>query len=322
MAKLTIAQLNDLVKDLTAAQLQAGEWTASFDNFAGLVDKVSKTIMIDGDWNIDKLTKIDGENLEYANSIEEYFINLILPTLYTTPTEEGAKDLTPALPSVEEVSYSYPLDRIKLKTTVPFYDIEKGLRDAQSVANITTTVLGRLAKSYDTYRYATKKQLLGNVITKALDKGLSMQVTVPVDTETSDAFIKQIKTDVEAAGFINENSLSGALIGAIPKGRAILYVKKGTVPALQVHALASAFNPEQLGLGCEVVVVEDFGDADENVFALLMDDRGVKLHNKYKAIRQAPNADGDFVNYVLHANEIGFISTHTYVKAYSINLSE
>lgn len=56
---------------------------------------------------------------------------------------------------------------------------------------------------------------------------------------------------------------------------------------------------------------------NDGVYALLVDNRGIKLHRGYHAIRSSENADGDFINYVDHSEHTGFISKYTFIKAYS-----
>lgn len=56
--------------------------------------------------------------------------------------------------------------------------------------------------------------------------------------------------------------------------------------------------------------------AGKNVFAMLVDARGIKLHNGYNATRTSTNADGDFENVVRHFEDTGFISKYCYMKVY------
>ena len=122
--KMTIAQLQAKAKTYVDAAKQAGAWQGTTDNLFGLIDKIGKTVMIDGQF-LDKLPELDGEELPLGKTIEEYFIDLTLPEAYTTIDKEGAKDVVTALPSVEQVAYSYTLGREKIKTTVPYDNFER-----------------------------------------------------------------------------------------------------------------------------------------------------------------------------------------------------
>ena len=314
MAKMTINGLQTLAQTYVAAAKQAGAWNASTDNMYGAIDKIGKMVMLDGLF-IDKLPELDGEDLPLGKTIEEYFIDLTLPEAYTNITAEGAKDVVPALPTVEQCAYSYTLGREKIKTTVPYDNVERAACTAGDASNMIAKVLERLGNSYEMFKFASKKQLIGNAADKAVVAGLVQTIAVPTNTATGEAFIKQVKEDVETASFAHEGGLNKSLIGAAPS--LMLYVKKGVMPSLEVDTLAGAFNEGRLAIPAQVKVVDDFGImADTKVWAVLVDPRGIKLHRDYHAIRQSENADGDFINYVDHSEHTGFISKNVFIKAY------
>ena len=317
MAKMTLAQLKAFTATYVAAAKQAGAWSDSTANFIGLLDKIGKQITIDGRFN-DTLPELNGDDLPYGKTIEEWFIDLTLPATYTDPTSgefNAADTLKPYLPSVEDVAYNYTLGRAVISTTVPFDNFERAALGAEEAGNMAAKIMERLTNSYTLYTYAQKKQLLGNMATKAVTANRSSVVAIPADTETSEAFIKQVKSDVEAASFASEGtSLGGALIGATPE--LTLFVKKGVMPTVQVDAMAGAFHAEDLAIPANIKVVDDFGNADAKIYAILADPRGIKLHRGYHAVRENMNGQGDFINYFDHSENTGFISKNTFVKVY------
>lgn len=323
MAKMTISDLQSAMATYVAAAKQAGAWTKSNDNLITAVDKIGKTIQINGVYT-DKLGELEGDELPLGKTIEEYFIDLTMPETYSDITTEGAKDDVPALPAVEDVCYNYTLGRQKVKTTVPFDNLERAFNSDAGAAAAITDISAKLQNSVDITKYQMKKQLLGNVASKALEVKASVPdvykaMPVPVDTETSEAFITAIKQAAEDASFAHQGGLGNRLIGAAPELK--LYVKKGVMPIVEVEALAGAFNSEKLALPASVTVVDDFGTitgetSGKKVYAILIDPRGVKLHEGYNASRYKENADGDFVNYVRHFEETGFISKSTFVRVF------
>ena len=74
MAKMSKADLDTFVKGIVAAGKQAGVWTASTNNFIGLVDKIGKQVQLNGLYN-DKLPELNGDELPLGKTIEEYFID-------------------------------------------------------------------------------------------------------------------------------------------------------------------------------------------------------------------------------------------------------
>ena len=315
MAKMTISALQAFVQTYVAAAKQAGTWAGTTDNLYALLDKVGQQITLDGQF-IDKLPELNGNDLPLGKTIEEWFVDLVLPKDYDST---GATTMAPSYPSVEQAAYSYTLGRKVIPTTVPYDNLERAALTPADASNMIAKITQRLSDSYQLYTYAQKKQLLANVITKAnaaTNKDTLVQtLAIPTDTTTSEAFIKQAKADVETAGFANEgHCLNNSLIGAAPS--LMLVIKKGVMPVVEVEALAGAFHAENLAIPATIKVVDDFGDDATGAWAILLDPRGVKLHRGYHAIRENVNGQGDFMNYFDHSENTGFISKNTFVKVY------
>lgn len=314
---MTIDGLKQFTKTYVDASKQAGVWNASTDNLIKAIDKIGKMVTIDGNYG-DKLPELEGDKLPLGRTIEEWFIDLTLPSNFEDPHKEGFKPedtLKPYFPTTEDCYYSYDLGKNTIATSVSYDDVEKACLTSEDSANITAKSIERLEQSYQTARYAEKRQLLGNMATKAIAAGCFERVSKPVDTETSEAFIKSLKNAVEVASDINEgNTIGGVTAGASPA--LTLYLKQGIMSSIEVDALAGSFHQEKLAIPANIKVIKDFGDADNKIFAILVDPRGVKLHNSYVAVRDQLNGLGDFYNLFKHYSDTGFISKSTFVKVY------
>ena len=309
--KMTLTNLKDFVKAYVLQTLQGNPtYTPSYEDISGMINKLGKQVEIKGLFN-DKLQMLDADFLELGKTIEEYFINLTLPQNFDS---NGANDLAPKYPTKGEVYYSYDLGRKVIATTVPYGRIESACINAETFADYIASIMEKLYNSQDMYKYGIKKQLLGNVIKKADTKGRTTTLALPTDTTTAEDFILNIKQLVSNSNFANDNnSLGDEMIGATP--RLTLFIKKGILPVLEVKALAGAFNIDKLKMECDIVEVDDFGDADAKYYALLADARGIKLHPSYLAMREKQNAEGDFINYYLHSDFTAFISNYVFVNA-------
>ena len=310
MAKMTMSELEQFTKTYVAAAKQAGTWTASTDNLLKLQDKIGKQITLDGTFQ-DKLPELSGDELPLGKTIEEWFIDLTLPSAFDAT---GADNDKPAYPTVEDVAYCYTLGRKKIKTTVPYDNVERAALSADDAASMTGKIMERLQNSESLYEYNLKKQLLANMADKAAAN--ATVVALPNTTENAEKAIIAIKSAVEDASFAHEGDslTAGALIGASPE--LVLYVKKGFMPQVEVNAFAGAFNKADLAIPASIKVVDDIPSTDTKVWGVLVDPRGIKLHPGYKAMRSHENADGDFINYVLHTEFTGFISKYTFVRVF------
>lgn len=307
---MTIEGLKTFVKTYVDSTKQAGAWQSTTDNLLKLQDKIGKQITLDGTFQ-DKLPELSGDELPLGKTIEEWFIDLTLPSAFDAT---GADNDKPAYPSVEDVAYCYTLGRKKIKTTVPYDNVERAALTADDAASMTGKIMERLQNSESLYEYNLKKQLLANMANKAA--GNATVVALPNTTENAEKAIIAIKSAVEDASFAHEGDslTAGALIGASPE--LVLYVKKGFMPQVEVNAFAGAFNKADLAIPASIKVVDDIPSTDAKVWGVLVDPRGIKLHPGYKAMRSHENADGDFINYVLHTEFTGFISKYTFVRVF------
>lgn len=310
MAKMTIEGLKTFVKTYVDKTKQAGAWVSSTDNLLKLQDKVGKQITLDGSFQ-DKLPELSGDNLPLGKTIEEWFIDLTLPTDFDAT---GKDNDSPAYPSVEDVAYCYTLGRKKIKTSEPYDNVERAALTPEDAASMTGKIMERIQNSESLYEYNLKKQLLANMVDKAAAN--AKVVALPNTTENAENAIIALKEAVEDASFAHEGDslTSTALIGASPE--LVLYVKKGFMPSVEVKAFAGAFQKEELAIPCTIKVVDDIPCTDTKVWGVMVDPRGIKLHTGYKAMRSHENADGDFINYVLHTEFTGFISKYTFVRVF------
>lgn len=146
---------------------------------------------------------------------------------------------------------------------------------------------------------------------------LVTEIAKPTDTATGEAFVKQVKADLEAASDVSEgHSLNGNTLGAI-EGLTLI-VRQGVIPALEVDTYAGAFNRSDLAMPAEIVVVNDMGSASADDFAVLMDNRGMRLFPTYDAVRNNTNGAGDFENIFYHMEDTAHISRNTFVKVYKV----
>lgn len=325
MAKMTLESLKTFATGYVAAAQQAGAWQETHNNLYKVLDKVGKMITLDGEFQ-DSLPELSGDDLPLGKTIEEYFIDLTMPVDFKAPDNSGTgyaeAALKPYLPDTEEPAYSYSLGRKVLPTTIPYDNVERGAVNAEAAGNMIAKVSEKFADSGSLYRYALKKQLIGNMITKAIEVDAAAgkivsTIAKPVDTATGEAFIKEIKTIKEDFEFANEgNCLSKALIGKTPESNLVLYVKKGVLPSLEVDTMTGAYHLDKIAIPCRVKVVDDFGSADESVFAVMVDSRGIKLHKDYLTTKPQENAFSDFVNLFEHSEYTGFISKFTAVHVF------
>lgn len=317
---ITQSNLKSFVETVVLANKQlVSSLSAVYSSLDKMVDKIGRQIMIDGMFT-DDLEDLEGPRLPLGKIIEEYFINLTLPEL-TTATDGT---IVPNYPSFDNAVYSLPLPKMRLKTSIPYNDIEASVNNPAKFSEVVMKIMKSFNDSYTITRKYAKKQLLGNLIQKidassdATFKGNAIvTLAKPTDTLTGEAFVKAIKNAAEVASRENEeNCLDGGLIGKAPS--LTLYITEGIKSSLDVDTLAGAFNEGKLALPAKLKIIQDFGDANDSgkTYAILMDSRLAKLCNTANFTLSDINATDAFRNYVKHAQDTAFISTHAFVRIF------
>lgn len=177
----------------------------------------------------------------------------------------------------------------------------------------TGTEVGIVVKQYSNGNASSWADAVAKGYIIPLD--LVTGIAIPTDTATGEAFLKQVKADIEIASDISEgHSLNGNTLGVTDT--LVLLVKQGVMPSLDVDTMAGAFHLDKVAIPVEIIVVKDFGSASDDVYAVLTDSRAFRLHNTYRAVREDYNGKGDFINYNLHTENTGFASRNTFFKVY------
>ena len=232
-----------------------------------------------------------------------------------------------------ETMFRYALKRQALGVLIERCDDAMDSSNADvTLATAGTTISGAVAVNELVYVTATSKMYVavkpiasgsGLTGTTAIAGGYLVQLDLvkeiaqPVDDSTGEAFIEQVLKDVEVASDFSEgHSLNGNTLGGNPEAGLVLVMKQGILPSLKVQTLAGAFNKEELAMPAEIKVIPDFGDADDDYYAVLVDRRIMRLHNTYRAVRENMNGQGDFLNYFYHTENTAHVSRNCFVKVY------
>lgn len=368
--QLTIPQLKAAIAAYVKANDIAQEFTPTY-NMVGLLDTIGKIYTNDQLFS-DKLTEFDGEFLSFGKTVEEWQIDLILPTAEEDVEEVDA--LTSAYPTYRPATFSYDLGDQVFKTTYKYNELNKGVHNEGQLTELIYGIQRSLSNSVISWRYATKRQIAGvyakmcidamdaskaqtwaagtaravgvmvknqasnptkiGIVVKAYTASANLTydaaetagyiVTLnlvstlakPVDTATGEAFVKQVKADVERATDISEGySLNGNTLGA-NLGLTLL-IKQGLMPTLEVDVEAGAFHNEKVAIPAKVITVPDFGNAvDDSVYAILVDNRGFRLFPTWEYSGDQKNDAKGFMNYFRHIDATAHISRNTFIKVY------
>ena len=307
----------DTLKTAAATYVDATKQLQS--TFKPTVDDFTKTVCKIGKMATlylpiaDKLPELSGDNLPYGEIIEEFMVNDFLPEKYTYVDQAGKKNARRA--TFAEAVYSYPLDQQKFELGVVRSQFQRVALGEQSFSNLVASTLSTLDSSTNAWNYASKRQLIGNMATEAAKKpALVSAMAKPINTETGEAFIKKVKELAEIASDMNDHNLAEHACGAAPRLK--LFLKQGVMPSLEVDTMAGAFNEAKLAVPAEIKTVLDFGTADDSIYAILVDERAIKLHDDINKVTTDYTAEVDQDNFYRLLKQTGFISKFAFIHVF------
>lgn len=315
MADFTIAALETAAKNYVDAtkQLQ-GTFTPTVDDFTKTVCKIGemKTLYLP---HVDKLPEMNGDNLPFGETIEEFMVNDFLPETFTYV--DGAPKKNAKRATFAEAVYSYALPEQLWELGVPRSQFQRVSLGQRSFTDLVSSTLMTLDSSANAWNYAAKRRLLGNAAKAAVTAGLVSTKAKPDNTADGEQFIKEVKKCVEIASDMNDSNLAKHVAAAAPS--LTLYIKQGVIPSLEVDTMAGAFNEAKLAIPAKIKTVLDFGEIeqeDTSVYAILVDDRAIKLHDDILMVTSDYDGRMNQDNFYRHQKQTGFISKYGYIHVF------
>lgn len=306
------------LKNAAAAYVDATKQLQS--KFVPTVDDFTKTVCKIGEMttlylpHVDKLPELSGDNLPFGETIEEFMVNDFLPSDFSY--QDGAPKKNATRATFAEAVYSYPMKEQLWELGVPRNQFRRVSLGERSFGDLIASTLSTLDSSANAWNYAAKRQLLGNAALEAAKiPSLTTAIAKPTDTATGEAFIKAVKACVEVASDMNNGNLAQHTAAAAPS--LTLYIMQGVMPSIEVDTMAGSFNEAKLAIPATVKTVLDFGTAsDSGVYAILVDNRAIKLHDDILTVTSDYEGRMDQDNFYRHQKQTGFISKYGYIHVF------
>ena len=295
------------------------------NQLVGAVDKIGEMITIKGSYD-DDLKWMDGSNLATGRIVEEYFRAIAKASLYEGADKEGPKVNVPEFIPYEKCAYSYPLDRVKFKSSTQGDALASACINEGAFADLVAGETQEISDQKSIYKFNIKKAALANVIAKAraaTNKANLVETIKDPSAMTADeaeTFITNLKIYAKKVKFANEgNNLGNCLIGGMKDVKPRLVVKVGVLDNLDKLAKAGAFHDEYFDLTqrYDIDEVDDFG-TDTKAIAMVVDPRSIKIKPYVDRTYSYVNGDGDFMSTVNHFGVNIYTSLYTAVHVFSL----
>lgn len=289
---------------LTEAKIaqDASAFQAVANDTTGLVEKCMDQICLEQLYT-DKLPELDGDEKEFGAYVEEYGMGLLLPKTATSLVDGQSYGIPYIAPAMQGTYHSWKLPEYIVAGSTSYQKYKSSMKDATAYSNYVANVIKQMVDSYNQTRYEEKKQLLGWA---AENVAVSKTVAKPTNTESGEAFIKAVKDAVEEASFARDVTIGAKSFTLGGAENFTLYITKGVKSVLDVNTLAGAFNGDALALPCKIKVVDDLGSS--NAWAMLVDNRAIKLFPNRNTVAEDINGYHDFVTMSRHVIDTPFVS--------------
>ena len=324
--KATLATVQAFAKAYADATKSGNTtFTLTKNQLVGAVDKIGEMITIKGSYD-DDLKWMDGSNLATGRIVEEYFRAIAKASLYEGADKEGPKVNVPEFIPYEKCAYSYPLDRVKFKSSTQGDALASACIDEAAFADLVAGETQEISDQKSIYKFNIKKAALANVIAKAraaTNKANLVETIKDPSAMTADeaeTFITNLKIYAKKVKFANEgNNLGNCLIGGMKDVKPRLVVKVGVLDNLDKLAKAGAFHDEYFDLTSryDIDEVDDFG-TDTKAIAMVVDPRSIKIKPYVDRTYSYVNGDGDFMSTVNHFGVNIYTSLYTAVHVFSL----
>ena len=300
-------------------------FTLTKNELCGAVDKIGGMITIRGSYD-DKLSFLDGSELMRGRTIEEFHRAIAQASLYEGADKEGPKVNVPEFIPYEKCAYSYPLARVKFKSSHQGDALAEACIDENAFAELVAGESQEISDQKSFYKFNIKKAALANVIGKAraATNAAKLVTTIkdPNDMTADEAetLITNLLVYAKSIEFPTEgNNLGNCLIGGLTGIKPRLVVKLSVLETLDRLAKAGSFHDEYFDLTTryDIEEVDDFS-SDTKALILVIDPRMVIIKPYLDRTYSYVNGDGDFMSTVNHFGVTIFNSLYTSVHVYTL----
>lgn len=261
-----------------------------------VINKIGKQTYADQAYS-NPLKRFKGEFIDSASDIEEIYVDRAQDTGYDV---DGANVMDRAKPTVS-VQYHTNEKEHGYKVTVHDKMMRKGFSTTKGISTMADHIIQSMHTGSNIDEYKDVLDTLAALTTAATVNNTVTLTAVTNDT-TAKAFVKAVKKMIPKMG--EWNSLYSAKPNFAPKDKLMLFIDSDVDVEVQTEYLASLFNMTvgQLNDTTKVSVPFLTDKLGGKIFAVLLDERCLKIHPTYYNVEPTRNGRGKFTNYDLVTN--------------------
>ena len=258
-----------------------------------VLNKIGKQTFSDQAY-VNPLKRFKGEFVDGASDIEEIYVGRATDTGYD---KEGTGVMDRVKPTVSVQYHTNEKDH-GYKVTIHDKEMRKGFLSKGGLSKMSDHILQSLHTGANLDEYQDVIDTL-KALCSAKTVNNTITLTPVTDEATAKAFCKEVKKIIPKMGEWNE--LYSAKPNFAPKDKLILFIDSDVDVEVSTEYLASLFNMTvaELNDTTKILVPNLKTKLGETQFAVLLDERCLKINPSFYDIDSVRNSRGKFTNFDL-----------------------
>lgn len=218
---LTLAELKALIGSMYgSAKIANQDPQVVLNETAKVLNKIGLMVTIKGTY-VDRLPEFDGPELPLGKTIEEYFLQL--PKILDAD-RDGSEDGQPNDPSFLPASWSYSLEKKRIKQTRRYDEFEEACYTEGQFLDFIAEIEKSINDATTVYRYGLKRQLLGHgiALVESIVDGENGDPTL--DGSQVNSYAPATASQIEQGVYVVDDAQGGT------NAHGVVVAEKGTIP--------------------------------------------------------------------------------------------
>lgn len=230
---------------------------------------------------------------KYGDIIEEIFVNIANAHEYD-PLIAESEVYKREIPDVGAVFHKMN-SRLFYKTTIQQEDLAKAFVSESGMRSLIAKIVDSLYSGANYDEFLSMK----NILSVSKEGFAYIKTDAPSDT-TAKNILTNIRSASNLLEFMSDEYNAVGVKNFTPKANQVLMIRADVDAIIDVNALAAVFNLDKAEFQTRKIMVDNFGEGNDDVYAILCDDEFLQVVNNLDKFTEQYNAQGDYWNYFWH----------------------
>lgn len=236
-----------------------------------LYNKIALTIISSMDFE-NPFARFRKADINYGDTLEDIFVDIPKGYDYNAKDENPFKQSTPDVKAL----YSVINKQLQYEQTVHDAEFRRALRSPYGLQSLVTTIVKTLTTASEVDDWLIAKQLLSQ------EKLMGMVVKMGEATGTATTDGKTLLDAIKQAGsgmrFPSTSFNQQQVTNTTPMDRQVLVIRAAYKNIIDLDVLAGLYNLDKADITQQIIEVDDFGDEEGKIAAVLMDEDFLQFH--------------------------------------------